>query len=53
MRRSHHAVNKTNAIVNGETGEFTLSHHISPDGYYNGRQVIKPKAKVAAEENNA
>jgi large subunit ribosomal protein L32 len=40
MRRSHHALKTTNAVENQTTGEYTLSHHVSPDGYYRGRQVI-------------
>ena len=40
MRRSHHALKGTNPVENSTTGEYTLSHHISPDGYYRGRQVI-------------
>lgn len=40
MRRSHHALKGTNPVENQTTGEYTLSHHISPDGYYRGRQVI-------------
>jgi len=40
MRRSHHALGKITVSENATTGELTLPHHISADGYYNGRQVI-------------
>ncbi|MAR57020.1 MAG: 50S ribosomal protein L32 [Rickettsiales bacterium] len=28
-----------NVIENATTGEFHRPHHVSPDGYYKGRQV--------------
>ncbi|MDA0902499.1 MAG: 50S ribosomal protein L32 [Proteobacteria bacterium] len=31
-------------LVDPTTGEDKLAHHISVDGYYNGKQVIEPKA---------
>lgn len=47
MRRSHHALGKINVIIDKETGEYRLPHHMNVlDGKYNGRQVIsKPVAK--------
>jgi large subunit ribosomal protein L32 len=32
------------------TGELTLPHHISKDGYYKGRKVIKDKVKKEKKE---
>lgn len=32
-------------VENKTTGAYQLPHHISEDGYYNGRQVIAAKAK--------
>jgi large subunit ribosomal protein L32 len=44
MRRSHHALSKVNVVMDATTGEYKLPHHVSlVDGYYNGKQVIKPK----------
>lgn len=44
MRRSHHALNKINVIIDSETGEYRLPHHmLSKDGTYNGRQVLTIK----------
>lgn len=38
-------------LTDKTTGELKLSHHISMDGYYNGRKVLKTKVKkVVAEE---
>lgn len=39
-----------NVTTDKTTGEFKLSHHISVDGFYNGRQVVKSKQKKAAQE---
>ncbi len=40
MRRSHHALDTLTIAEDSTTGELKLPHHISLDGYYNGRQVI-------------
>ena len=41
MRRSHHALKPVNVIVDKETGEYKLPHHMSmKDGTYNGRNVV-------------
>ncbi len=46
QRRSHHALKTTNVVVDGITGEYKLSHHLSlKDGFYKGRQVIINKSK--------
>ncbi|MDR2078055.1 MAG: 50S ribosomal protein L32 [Rickettsiales bacterium] len=34
-----------NIVTNSETGEYQLQHHISSDGYYKKRKVIKDKPK--------
>jgi large subunit ribosomal protein L32 len=50
MRRSHLALNKINVIVDSETGEYKLPHHISlSDGTYNGRQVVVKKMEKTEE----
>lgn len=45
MRRSHDALTNVSLSVDPESGETHLRHHMTPDGYYRGRQVI-----VRAEE---
>lgn len=45
MRRAHDSLSSATLSIDGTTGETHLRHHISPDGYYRGRQVI-----VNAEE---
>ncbi|MDD2840055.1 MAG: 50S ribosomal protein L32 [Rickettsiales bacterium] len=44
-------VDLPNVMIDKDTGEFKLSHHISVDGYYNGKKVLKEKpAKKKQEE---
>ena len=52
MRRSHDALKSLNIIENKTTGELQLPHQVSLDGYYNGKQVIKEKEKLAPEAEN-
>jgi len=50
MRRSHHALKPINVIVDKETGEYKLPHHMSmKDGTYNGREVLT-QVDVAVSE---
>lgn len=44
MRRSHDALKSPALSVDPTTGETHRRHHITPDGFYRGRQVIKPEA---------
>lgn len=46
MRRAHLALKKKRVREDKTTGEIGRPHHISPDGYYNGRQVTKSKVNV-------
>lgn len=49
MRRSHHALDKTNVVEDSTTGELKRPHHISLDGYYKGRQVVTPRVEKVDE----
>lgn len=46
-----------NVMIDKDTGEYKLSHHISLDGYYNGKKVLKEKPakknKEESEESNS
>lgn len=45
MRRAHHALSKVNVVIDSQTGEYKLPHHISlTDGTYNGRTVVVAKS---------
>jgi large subunit ribosomal protein L32 len=38
-------VEMPNVVIDKTTGEYKLPHHISLDGYYNGKKVIADKKK--------
>jgi large subunit ribosomal protein L32 len=40
MRRSHDKLKNPALSVDPTSGETHLRHHISPDGFYRGEQVI-------------
>ena len=44
MRRSHDSLTAATVSVDPVSGETHLRHHMTADGFYRGRQVIKPKA---------
>lgn len=46
MRRAHKGLSKTVAVENSVTGELHRPHHVSPDGYYRGRQVTKERVNA-------
>ena len=49
MRRSHDALTNETLSIDAATGETHRRHHVSPEGYYKGRQVI---SKAAVEDEN-
>lgn len=49
MRRSHSALSANALSVDAATGETHRRHHVSPDGYYKGRQVVVTKPVVEEE----
>lgn len=44
MHRSHDSLTAPPIAVDSTTGEVHLRHHISPNGFYRGKKVIKTKA---------
>lgn len=40
MRRAHDALKAPTLSIDPTTGETHRRHHVSPDGYYRGRQVV-------------
>jgi large subunit ribosomal protein L32 len=40
MRRAHDALKCATLSIEPTTGEVHRRHHVSPDGFYRGRQVI-------------
>lgn len=54
MRRAHDGLTKPTLAIDSTTGETHRRHHITADGYYRGKQLVKPKEVFKdkqAEEN--
>jgi large subunit ribosomal protein L32 len=49
MRRAHDSLSAPALSTDSATGETHRRHHVSPEGYYKGRQVIVNKAKEEDE----
>ena len=45
MHRSHDALTAPSLSVDSATGEVHRPHHISPNGMYRGRKVVKAKGE--------
>ncbi len=52
MRRAHDGLTKPTLSTDPVTGETHRRHHISPEGYYKGRQILNDKAVVVEEEED-
>lgn len=52
MRRSHDGLTSATLSVDSATGETHRRHHVSPEGYYKGRQVIDKSVTVEDEEES-
>lgn len=46
MRRSHDSLKGPTLAIEPSTGETHRRHHVSPEGYYRGRQVLKDKDEL-------
>lgn len=51
MRRAHDGITKPTLSIDVATGETHRRHHISPDGYYKGRQVINKSVMIEEESD--
>lgn len=51
MRRAHDALKAMTLSVDQTTGSRHLRHHIGPDGFYRGREVIAQNAEYEDEED--
>jgi large subunit ribosomal protein L32 len=51
MRRAHDGLTKSTLSIDAATGETHRRHHISPEGYYKGRQIIDKSVKVEDESD--
>jgi large subunit ribosomal protein L32 len=43
MNRSHDFLTSPQLAIEPSTGEIHMRHHISPNGYYRGKKVVKTK----------
>ena len=44
MHRAHDFLANPPLAVEATTGEVHLRHHVSPNGFYRGKKIIKTKA---------
>jgi len=51
MRRSHDALKNPTISVDPVSGENHLRHHMTADGFYRGRQIIKNAVDVADQDD--
>ncbi|MCK5903212.1 MAG: 50S ribosomal protein L32 [Cocleimonas sp.] len=52
QRRSHDALKGPTLSVDAVSGEKHLRHHMTPNGFYRGRQVIQPKDVYVDEDDD-
>ncbi len=51
MRRSHDALSKINVVIDKDSGEYRLPHHIdASSGSYNKKQIVTEKPNKESEE---
>lgn len=53
MKHANKGLKALNISIDKTTGEPKLPHHMSPDGYYNGRQLKSIMKKESSESNAA
>jgi len=50
MRRSHDRLRATATSEDPTTGEIHRRHHVSPEGFYRGRQVVEVAPEVDEDD---
>lgn len=50
MRRAHDALTARCVSTDQETGERHLRHHVTPDGFYRGREIVAKQAIVTENQ---
>jgi len=51
QRRSHDSIGGPTLSVDAVSGETHIRHHMTPDGFYRGRQVIVPTEEFEEDED--
>ena len=49
MRRAHDSLNGPTLSIDPTSGETHRRHHVSSDGYYRGKQVVKTEVPEVPE----
>ena len=49
MHRSHNALKAPGTALEPTTGEVHLRHHMTPDGFFKGRQIIASNSEIDEE----
>lgn len=50
MRRGHDKLKASTLSIESETGETHLRHHVSPEGFYRGKEVIQFDEKKTEDD---
>ena len=50
MRRAHNRLERIALASDSHSGEVHKRHHVAPDGYYRGREVIPRPPEESEEE---
>jgi large subunit ribosomal protein L32 len=50
-RRQHDRLTPDTLSIDKETGELHRRHHMTPNGFYRGRQVVAAKASSSNDES--
>lgn len=51
QRRSHDSLSSPTLSIDPVSGETHLRHHMTPDGFYRGRQVIASAVEIEDDED--
>jgi large subunit ribosomal protein L32 len=51
MRRAHDSLTPKTLSIDPTTGETHIRHHVTANGYYKGKQVIKMHQEKASEKD--
>lgn len=49
LRRGGKGIAMPNLTLDPTTGEYHVSHHVSKDGFYNGKQVLTKEEETSEE----
>lgn len=50
MRRSHDALTAKCLSTDPTTGEMHIRHHVAPDGYYRGKEILSVAVDTSDDE---